>query len=139
MPELKCNLITAELIADMRKAVPVLVRASEVLELAGGTWHPEDLRYAAENFQRALDCAAREDVRQLRSLDCAEARDGTVRRDSNPEHPWLYRYHQGAWWWKTPSARSWHPLVMHDAARLKLILSGCGPYVAVGQSAGEAH
>lgn len=139
MPELKCNLITAELIADMRKAVPVLVRASEVLELAGGTWHPEDLRYAAENFQRALDCAVREGVRQLRSLDCAEARDGTVWRDSNPEHPWLYRFTEGRWWWKTPSARRWNPLRVSSDGNHRALLSVSGPYTAVGQSAGEAR
>lgn len=78
-------------------------------------------------------------VPTLPSLDCHQARNGTVWRDSTPDHPWLYRYHQGAWWWKTPSAHSWHPLATHDAARLKVFLNGCGPYVAVGQSAGEAH
>lgn len=134
------TLITAELIADMRKAVPVLVQASEVLEHAGGaSWHPEDLRYAAENFQRALDRAARE-PRTLSTLNCIEARDGTVWRDSVPDHPWLYRYGSGGkWWWKTPSGHNWLELRATDKARLALLLGACGPYVAVGQSAGEGH
>lgn len=134
---MKLTLITAELIADMRKAVPVLVRASEVLEHAGGaSWHPEDLRYAAENFQRALDQVASK-PRTLHTLECAEARDGTVWRDTD-SHAWLYRYTDGQWWWKTPSARSWQPFRDLDAKRLRRFLCSGGPYTAVGQSAGES-
>ncbi|MGH3954455.1 MAG: hypothetical protein ACRDTI_10510 [Mycobacterium sp.] len=132
--------ITIELIEDMRKAADTIERAARALAGVAprshtlARWDVHNLRYFAGLFAREL---SKDLPAMLQSLDCDAARGGTVWRDSMPDHPWLYRHHQGAWWWKTPSARSWHPLVMHDAARLKLFLSGCGPYVAVGQSAGE--
>lgn len=73
----------------------------------------------------------------LPSLDCQQARNGTVWRDSSLASPWLYRYVDGQWWWKPTYGRNWHPF-RHSGERLRLILTRCGPYTAVAQSADES-
>ncbi|OHU71362.1 hypothetical protein BKG86_17055 [Mycobacteroides chelonae] len=133
--------ITVELIADMRKAADTLKRATYACGSPSAStdcvdWRSRDLRRVADEFAREL---AKDLPAMLSSLDCDAARGGTVWRDSVPDHPWLYRYTEGKWWWKTPSGRNWIELRAVDEAKLKLFLGACGPYVAVGQSAGEAH
>lgn len=134
--------ITAELIVDMRKAADTIERAARALSgIAPQThslanWDVHNLRYFAGRFAREL---GKDLPAMLQSLDCDAARGGTVWRDSSPEHPWLYRFTEGRWWWKTPSARRWNPLRASSDRNHRALLSVSGPYVAVGQSAGEGH
>ncbi|MFA4083646.1 hypothetical protein ONA92_18280 [Mycobacteroides salmoniphilum] len=132
--------VTAELIADMRKAAETLERATYAYGPPdpGGyiEWRPLDLRRAADELAREL---AKNLPAMLMSLDCDAARGGTVWRDSSMPGHWLYRYSEDQWWWKPPYARSWQPFRTHTPEKLRLFLSSCGPYVAVGQSAGEGH
>lgn len=74
--------------------------------------------------------------RQLDSLACAEARDGTVWRDSD-RHRWLHRYSEGQWWWKRPSAFSWQPYRYTTGDLLHGILTECGPYTAIAQQSAD--
>lgn len=134
--------ITAELIADMRKAADTIERAARALSGIAPrshmlvSWDAQNLRYFAGQFARNL---SKDLPAILMSLDCDAARGGTVWRDSCVPGHWLYRYSEDQWWWKTTYARSWQPFRTHTPEALRLFLSSCGPYVAVGQSAGEAH
>ncbi|OHU64011.1 hypothetical protein [Mycobacteroides chelonae] len=73
--------------------------------LNGARHKAEELLQAyGELYDLAFPITAK--PRELQSLDCEEARDGTVWVDSDPHMPWSYRFN-GEWAYARGHANSW--------------------------------
>lgn len=92
-----------------------------------GPQHRADIEAFVQAFAAIHEAASGPKApRMLRSLDCDEARDGTVWADSDEGSPFHYQFRDGDWeYFALEGERIW--TVLDDP----YLLSGYGPYTEV--------